>query len=145
MSPLFRRRQRDPALLTWVRLVRVVKKARRHVAGPIEAAGLSGGQFDVLVEAGVHDGTSQQDCADRLGVTKGNVSQHVHRLEARGLLRRDADGRANALHLTPEGLAVMDRVLQDHDAGVHTVLGALTDDELRQLSALLRKIDQALD
>ena len=68
---------------------------------------------------------------------------------ARGaaLPREDARerGRAYALHLTPEGLAVMDRVLRDHDAGVHTVLGALTDGELQQLGALLRKIDQALD
>lgn len=141
-SPYFRRRQRDPVLLVWLRLVRVVKKARHHVAGPVEKANLSEGQFDVLVEVGIHEGANQQECATRLAVTKGNISQHVSQLEARGLLLRSAEGRANALYLTQDGWRLLQDVMPAHDSGVRHMLGSLTNDELRQLGTLLTKIDR---
>ena len=115
MTNLLAARSRDEALLTWVRLVRLAKKARRSVGGPLEAAGLSDGAFDLLVDIGEHPGTSQQACADRVGVTKGNVTQHLVRLERRGLVRRDPVGRRNDLSLTESGELLLGSVLADHD------------------------------
>jgi DNA-binding MarR family transcriptional regulator len=144
MTNLLAARSRDEALLTWVRLVRLAKKARRSVGAPLEVAGLSDGAFDLLVDIGEHPGTSQQACADRVGVTKGNVTQHLVRLERRGLVRRDPAGRRNDLSLTESGELLLGSVLATHDGGMRELLGVLSAEDLRSLRAILRKLDRGL-
>jgi DNA-binding MarR family transcriptional regulator len=144
MTNILATRSRDEALLTWVRLVRLAKKGRSSVGSPIKAAGLSDGTFDLLVDIGEHPGTSQQACADRVGVTKGNVTQHLQRLERRGLVRRDPAGRRNDLFLTESGKLLLSSVLAAHDEGMHELLGVLSAEDLRSLRAILRKLDRGL-
>ena len=142
---LLARRRRDDAVLAWYRLIRVFRKSRRHVVEPIRHANLSGGQFDLLLQIGREEGTNQQSCAERLGVTKGNVTQLLDRLEERGLVVRQREGRSNSLFLTDAGHALIADVVPAHDEGARTVLGGLDREELRQLSRLLRKVDRALE
>jgi DNA-binding MarR family transcriptional regulator len=144
MTNLLAARSRDEVLLTWVRLVRLAKKARRRVGSPLEAAGLSDGAFDLLVDIGEHPGTSQQACADRVGVTKGNVTQHLARLERRGLVRRDPVGRRNDLSLTESGGLLLSSVLADHDQAMRELLGVLSGEDLQSLRAILRRLDRGL-
>ena len=141
---LFRERARDTAVLTWYRLIRVVKKARRYVVDPIREQAMSGGQFDLLVEIGRNDGTTQTEVAESLGVTAGNVTQHLDRLEERGLVVREPAGRSNALHLTEAGQALVADMVPRHDDGVRRVLEPLTAAELKELSRLLRKVERGL-
>jgi DNA-binding MarR family transcriptional regulator len=144
MANMLAARSRDEALLTWVRLVRLAKKARRSVGSPLEAAGLSDGAFDLLVDIGEHPGTSQQACADRVGVTKGNVTQHLQRLERRGLVRRDPSGRRNDLSLTEPSELLLSSVLAAHDPRMREFLDVLSGEDLRNLRAILRKLDRGL-
>ena len=63
-------------------------------------------QFDVLATLWHGEGITQQELAERLLVTKGNVVGLIDRLCGAGLIeRRDdpADRRANRLHLTKAG------------------------------------------
>lgn len=144
MTNMLAARSRDEALLTWVRLVRLAKKGRSSVGSPITAAGLSDGTFDLLVDIGEHPGTSQQACADRVGVTKGNVTQHLQRLERRGLVRRDPAGRRKDLSLTEPGELLLSSVLVAHDRGMRELLGVLSAEDLRNLRAILRRLDRGL-
>ena len=144
MTNLLAARSRDEVLLTWVRLVRLAQQGRRNVGSPVNAAGLSDGAFDLLVDIGEHSGTSQQACADRVGVTKGNVTQHLQRLERRGLVRREPAGRRNDLSLTEPGELLLSSVLVAHDAGMRGFLGVLSGADLRNLRAILRKLDRGL-
>ena len=137
-------RSRDEVLLTWVRPCASRKKARRSVGSPLEAAGLSDGAFDLLVDIGEHPGTMQQACADRVGVTKGNVTQHLVRLERRGLVQRDPIGRRNDLSLTESGELLLGSVLAAHDQGMRELLGVLSAEDLRNLRAILHKLDRGL-
>ena len=127
-----------------MRLLRLAKKARRSVGGPLEAAGLSDGVFDLLVDIGEHPGTSQQACADRVGVTKGNVTQHLVRLERRGLVQRAPVGRRNDLALTESGELLLGSVLTAHDEGMRGLLGVLGAEDLQNLRAILRRLDRRL-
>ena len=142
LTNLLAERKHDEAVVTWLRLVRLLKKTRRQVAGPVEAAGLSAGAFDLLVDIGERPGTCQQACGDRLGVTKGNVTQHLARLERRGLVRRNPAGRRNDLYLTEPGTFLLGSVLDAHDEGVRQALGVLSREDLRSLRALLRKLER---
>ena len=144
MTNMLAARSRDETLLTWVRLVHLAKKARASVGSPLKAVGFSDGTFDLLVDIGEHPGTSQQACADRVGVTKGNVTQHLVRLERRGLVRRDPAGRRNDLSLTEPGELLLSALLAAHDQGMRELLGVLSAEDLQDLRAILRKLDRGL-
>src|SRR4051812_10183228 len=94
---------RTPALLAWLRLLRVHHKVLRIIDEDLRTSGLTTGQFGVLVHVGAAEGMAQQELAETLAVTQGNVCQLVDKLERTGLLERRQEGRANRLFLTPRG------------------------------------------
>ena len=128
----------------WMRLARVYHQVDRASANHLRAWDLTVAQFDVLAQIGARQGLTQQDLADALLVTKGNVCQLLDRLERLGLVRRQQDGRANRLHLTESGRALHDQVVPAQEALVAEQLSALPQAEQRQLLGLLRKLDRAV-
>jgi MarR family transcriptional regulator, 2-MHQ and catechol-resistance regulon repressor len=101
-------------------------------------------QFDVLAHVGASEGMTQQELADSLLVTKGNVCQLLDRMEDRGWISRRQDGRANRLFLTDEGRRLFNEVVPDHEALVTERFSALSRKEQEQLHELLRRLDKAL-
>ena len=128
-----------------MRLARVFQKLDRLSAEHLRSTGLSVAQFDILAQLGGGEGMTQQELADRLLVTKGNVCQLLDRMEQRGLLERRQDGRANRLFLTDMGRALREEVVPAHEATIATYFESLSSAEQRQLVALLRRLDHALD
>ena len=53
----------------------------------------------------------QQELADALLVTKGNMTYHLCRMEERGLMDRRPEGRKNRLYLTGEGRRLLEEAL----------------------------------
>src|SRR5213082_2135107 len=107
--------RRAPAVLAWLRLVRVFQKIDRLSAEGFRCKHLSMAQFDVLAHVGADEGLSQQELADSLLVTKGNVCQLLDKMEGSGLLERRPDGRLNRLFLTVQGRRIHDDVVPLHD------------------------------
>jgi DNA-binding MarR family transcriptional regulator len=141
---------RQPAVLAWLRLARSYQQidgeSARHFAA-VELAGsgrLSTGQFDVLAQVGAREGLSQQELADALLVTKGNVSQLLARLERTGLVERRIDGRRNCLWLTQQGRVLYEQLVPAQEALIASLFGMLSVDEQLQLLGLLRKLDRGL-
>ncbi|HEY8492104.1 MAG TPA: MarR family transcriptional regulator, partial [Dehalococcoidia bacterium] len=95
-----------PPVLAWLRLARVFQRLERALVQQLRAWDLSLAQFDLLAHVGAAEGLTQQELADRLLVTKGNVCQLLEKLERRGLVVRRPEGRANRLFLTPAGRAL---------------------------------------
>ena len=131
-------------VLAWVRLMRVYHRIERRTAAALRGWGLSVGRFDVLNHAGVHEGRTQQELADALLVTKGNIVQMLDGLEAEGLLYRRRSGRTNRIYLTDRGRALRRQVLAAHEANIARALAALTPGEQETLLGLLRKLDRSL-
>jgi MarR family transcriptional regulator, 2-MHQ and catechol-resistance regulon repressor len=136
---------RRPSVLAWVRLLRVSQKVERDLAGQLRLWGLNNAQFDVLAHVGAAEGITQQELADSLLVTKGNVAQLLDRMEKRGLIERRSQGRTNRLFLTDEGRRTFGEVVPAHEALIDDRLSVLSEEEQRQLFELLRKLDRALD
>ncbi len=63
------------SVLAWLRLYRVVQKIDRAQSAYLRSWDLNTAQFDVLAHVGAHKGITQQELADSLLVTKGNISQ----------------------------------------------------------------------
>ena len=133
---------RTPGLLAWLRLARVFQKIDRGSAEHLRRWDLSVAQFDVIAHVGAAEGITQQELADRLLVTKGNVSQLLDRLLKRGLVRRCQEGRAQRLSLSLAGRALFDEVVPAQERYIASRMAALSLDEQRQLHQLLRKLDK---
>ena len=138
-------RRRDPELLTWYRFVRVLKKSIAAIDDSMREIDVSRYQFDLLMQVAFEDGINQQTCAERMNVTKGNITQHIDRLERQGLIRREKEGRTNHLHLTEAGKELVANLMPLHDQRAKEILSPLTSEELRQFQAILRKLDRGLD
>ncbi len=136
---------RRPSVLAWVRLLRVSQKVERDLGLQLRRWGLNNAQFDVLAQVGAAEGLTQQELADHLLVTKGNVAQLVARLEGRGVIERRPQGRTNRLYLTEEGRGLFERVVPAHEDLVDDRLSALTKEEQQTFHDLLRKLDRTLD
>ncbi|MEM6646701.1 MAG: MarR family transcriptional regulator [Bacteroidota bacterium] len=136
---------RSLSVRTWLRLVRVAQKVGRAAEGPLADLDLTAGQFTLLAAVGGAEGALQDDLAERLATTKGNVSQLLAKLEAKGYVHRVPSGRTKAVHLTQEGRALLDREIPAHDTFIEDRLSALSTDDLDHLYGLLAKLDRSLD
>ncbi|MCP8939285.1 MarR family transcriptional regulator [Alsobacter sp. SYSU M60028] len=127
-------------LRTWFRFLRLHRRITARAAQEFRELGLSIPQFDVLSTLSEQEGLSQQELAERLYVTKGNVSGLIDRMAAQKLVERRAipgDRRSNALYLTPEGRALTEKGLALQRRLVGATLGGLEPGEVEALDVLL--------
>jgi DNA-binding MarR family transcriptional regulator len=133
---------RQPAVLAWLRLARVFQKIDTRSERFFRSHGLNTAHFDVLAQVGAARGITQQELADALLVTKGNISQLLSKLEQVGLIARQQTGRTNCLSLTGRGEALFQEVVPQQEALIADLLAPLSENEQRELLRLLRKLDQ---
>jgi DNA-binding MarR family transcriptional regulator len=135
---------RQPAVLAWLRLARVFQKIDTRSERFFRTHELNTAQFDVLAQVGAARGMTQQELADALLVTKGNISQLLSKLEQAGMITRQQTGRTNCLSLTEQGQALFELVVPQQEALIADLLTPLSDDEQRELLRLLRKLDHGI-
>jgi DNA-binding MarR family transcriptional regulator len=124
----------------YFRFLRLHRRVDGAIARELKELGLSIPQFDLLSTLTEREGTTQQELAERLYVTKGNVSGLVDRLVEAGLVERRAtagDRRSNALHLTAKGRALAGRGIAAQRDYVARTLGRLPDRDLAELERLV--------
>jgi MarR family transcriptional regulator, organic hydroperoxide resistance regulator len=129
----------DP-IRVWFRFIRLHRRVSSAIATELKAIGLSIPQFDLLSTLTEHEGLTQQELAERLYVTKGNVSGLVDRLVEAGLVERrpiEGDRRSHALHLTPTGRALAQEGIAAQRAYVARTLGRLPPADLLDLERIV--------
>lgn len=136
--------ERSIAVPAWLRLARVFQRVDRASVDLLRRWDLSVAQFDVLVQVGLREGLTQQQLADLLLVTKGNVCQLLDRMEERGLLERRQEGRANRLYLTDKGRALRAEAMPAQEQLIEDVFAALPRAQQAALLASLRRLDHGL-
>jgi DNA-binding MarR family transcriptional regulator len=128
------------AFRVWLRLLRLGTRMRLAIDNRLKTLGLSGPQCDVLTTLTEQEGLNQQELAERLYVTKGNISGLIDRLAAAGLVERRSikgDRRTRSIFLTQNGrrLALEGIALQRHFT--KETLGRLSDSEIAKFEAVL--------
>jgi DNA-binding MarR family transcriptional regulator len=125
-------------------LARIVHRTAQDAAAILARDGLNPAQFQLLRTLRMSPGGTQASLVQHRGVTAGSVSQLVSKLEARRLLRREADGAANRLWLTPAGTALVDRLTPDQDAFFARRFADLSPADLDSLLELTRRAMESL-
>jgi DNA-binding MarR family transcriptional regulator len=129
----------DP-LRVWFRFVRLQHRLSAAVGAELRAIGLSIPQFDLLSTLTEREGSTQQELAERLYVTKGNVSGLVDRLVEAGLVERrpiPGDRRSHALHLTDRGRELAEQGIAAQRAYVARTLGRLPSRDVAELERIV--------
>jgi DNA-binding MarR family transcriptional regulator len=129
-----------------ITLLRFQSRLERRSAEALAEHGLSLPQFDVLATLCHGEGISQQELAERLLVTKGNVVGIIDRTSEAGWVERRPDPddrRANKLYLTEAGRKTFEKARPSQDSLMKRVFGALTPGELHLMHELLERLEEA--
>ncbi|WP_100374667.1 MarR family winged helix-turn-helix transcriptional regulator [Bacillus sp. FJAT-45037] len=102
---------------------------------------LTTSQFDLLVQIGTHQPLSQQELAEKLFVTKGNITQAIVKLEKNGLVQREQQWRTKILSLTEKGENLFSSVVPSQESFQASQFDGLTKEEQKELLRLLKKVE----
>jgi DNA-binding MarR family transcriptional regulator len=128
------------AVRVWFRLIRLETRMRVAVSEALRKIDLSVPQCDVLTTLTEKEGVSQQDLAQRLYVTKGNISGLIDRLALAGLVERRSiagDKRQHAIYLTQAGRAAAEAAIGVQRTIIARTLGRLPPEKLASFEELL--------
>ena len=125
-------------------LLQAETSVRRVLASELEREGVSAAGFSALVVLTTAGGElGLRTLRRRLDWSKANATEVTLTLEARGLVTRRrlaSDRRATAVHLTPDGQALVERLFPGHSDRVTSAFSRLDEDEKRSLALICRKL-----
>jgi len=130
-------------LHAWVELTRAFYLVQRQIVRLLTDLEMTLPQFDVLATLRFNEAVTQNELAERLLVTKGNVCGVIDRLERLGWVQRrsdDRDGRINRLHLTSAGRRKIGAALPRHDVLILDVMRSLSSAEVSALRQAMAKL-----
>jgi len=133
-------------LETWLQMIRTFWTLQSRVEESLKAHQLTLAQFDLLAMLfGLGDNMNQQELANELAVTKGNMVGLVNRLSRRGFVRRvpaQTGRRANLIRLTTAGRNLVTAALPDHLRFVKAMMKPLSTDQLQNLRVSLKQLEE---
>jgi len=105
--------------------------------------GLVRPDFVALYAVGLRGGVAAKNIVASAGLPKNTLSRAIQKLLQRRLLKRETDPtdlRSYVLHLTPAGRQIFDETMPLMQQQQRAMLSCLSDDEQRQLCALMDKM-----
>jgi DNA-binding MarR family transcriptional regulator len=108
-----------------------------------EAHGVTPVQYAALNQVGQTPGTDQRSLARAIGLDTSTAASVIDRLEARGLLLRQAspeDRRVRLLQLTADGEALLAAIRPDVLQAQEQMLNPLSDAERTEFMRMLRQV-----
>ena len=129
----------------YARMVAFLQQTQRQAEQALAGEGISPAQYFILATVQERGALQQSELADALGVTPGNVSQLVARLEKARLVVRSERGKAKRVTLSPRGETLVTRLAPLHDRFVAERFSALRVAERRTLLSLLQRVSGVAD
>lgn len=136
------------ATAAWLSVVRVYNLCDAAMTARLAELGLRVGEHEVLANLLRSPGMTQQELAKRCFVAKSGISMMLTRMEAQGLLRRDADakdGRIKRLYLSDTGESLAKQSMAIQDEIVSLMMAPLSPDELAAMTALSARVGEKLE
>jgi DNA-binding MarR family transcriptional regulator len=127
----------------WLQMIRSYDHLQSQVSALLQSHGMTVPQFEVLSTLAAADCTNQQELADRLQVTKGNLVGLIDRLTERGWVERiqvPEDRRVNKVRITAIGKDLIHAVLPEQAGIVERMMSGLDDQEIETFRELMKKL-----
>lgn len=128
----------------WHQFVRFAQQFTRAAGAVLQAHGVTPQQFLMLMALHELENPTQQELADTLAVTKGNVSQMLKVMERDGLIQREVHGNGKRIVLTTQARELFAIVEAAHEGFIADTFGTLSDTQQTELRRLLTQLDFAL-
>ena len=136
-------------MFSLTREIAIIEQLTRHQLERVLPDGLLQPHFAVLLHLrGVGDGRSPLRIARAMQVVKGAMTNTLHRLEARGLVRVEPDprdGRAKCVFITTAGTELIDQAAQAITPMFQKMSEVLSEAEVTTILPLLQRLRQHLD
>src|SRR5579875_3919344 len=133
-------------LHTWLILWKAQRAVEQNAQRSIAGLGLGLSEFAAL-ELLLHKGPQPVNTiGKKILLTSGSITTAIDRLESRGLVRRTphpTDHRARLVELTPDGRSLIQCAFRRHRLDLEETAAALSPQERRELTRLLRKWGKA--
>jgi DNA-binding MarR family transcriptional regulator len=131
------------------RLQRLVFRLNRELRSEIAELGVTGSDAAVLFDLRRRPGCGVSELAAMSEVGRSVMSERIKRLEALGLVARDArprpDRRRVGLMVTPAGIAVMIRIAKDRRARLAVRLERLDGAQRHAIEAAISALERLPD
>ena len=132
----------------WLLLWKATRALETHAHLSLQGFDMCPSDFAVL-EALLHKGPLAVNAiGKKVLLTSGSMTAAVDRLERRGLVeRRDdpCDRRTRIVHLTGSGEVLIQKLFLQHAADMERPVAALSKNEVKTLTGLLRKLGRAAE
>lgn len=135
------KRERMISILAWFRLSRFYHESIRRSNQHLKKWDLTISQFDVLAQVGASEPISQQELAQKLLVTKGNVTHMLAKMEQLGWVKREREWKTKYITITPKGKRMLEDVLPAQEQFQADQFKNLSFEEKKQLHELLKKLE----
>ena len=135
----------DVAVQVWKQLIGLSHRLMRVGTGHLKQYDITPPQFFILDKLDEGEELIQQDLADRLMVSKGNISQMLKLMEQKGWIKRVPEGASNRILLTDKARELLAILRPAHDAFIHTILAGLSAQDQVQLLELLQQFEVSLE
>jgi DNA-binding MarR family transcriptional regulator len=127
-------------------LLHAAEAAQAHVESRLAVLGLSLPKLAALHQlAAAGDSLPLGQLAERLSCVKSNITQLIDRLEADGFVTREldpTDRRSRLAVMTSAGRKAYEQGMRIQQQSEQEIFATLTDEEGRQLAALISKVQQ---
>ncbi len=133
----------DLALGTFVKLARAYATVERKIVDHARTFGLTSAQFSVIESLGHLGEMTIGTLCEKMLVSGGNMTLVLDNLEKGGLIKREhskSDRRAINIKLTQKGKKLFDDIFIQHAKYITTIMDVITEEEKKELSALLKKL-----
>jgi DNA-binding MarR family transcriptional regulator len=130
------------------RLRPVLLKLARELRREVHSLGVTGGQVALLVQIKYAPGIGMRELAAKERISVPAISKFVARLEAAGLVERQAvggDRRRVGLHVTSAGHRVLRSVKSKRTAWLAERLRGLDADQLAAIDAAIEPLSELLE
>ncbi|MFV8828997.1 MarR family winged helix-turn-helix transcriptional regulator [Alkalihalobacterium sp. APHAB7] len=139
------KRDKRVGLMIWFRLSRVYNNSIRRNNEHLKKWDLTSAQFDVLIQVGISKEITQKELAQKLFVTKGNITQLISKMEKLGLVQRKQDWKTKTISLTDKGEQLYNEVVPDQEDFQASQFYGLDQEEQLQLVTLLKKLQKHME
>lgn len=139
-------RQLEMEIKTHRQLNHTFWKLQRAIRARLESFALTPRQYGVLVHVN-QQGVALTDIAEHMYSDLSTINGIVNRLEKQGFVKRErstSDRRVVLVKLTETGRNLKNRAVPDHHAHIQELYVGFSEQELRDLQALLQRLFHSL-